>query len=106
MVFRYDRFGRGGDHTPFNQAGYAGVRLTTSPRTTRTSTPLPIRSPTPRSVHREGDPAERRGGGGTGPGATSAGRVSCRGDCCDDSGYTGYFPGSAGCYSSGFQRSR
>ncbi len=28
MVFRYDRFGRGGDHTPFNQAGYAGVRLT------------------------------------------------------------------------------
>ncbi len=29
MIFRYDRFGRGGDHTPFNQAGYAGVRFTT-----------------------------------------------------------------------------
>ncbi|HEY3861076.1 MAG TPA: M20/M25/M40 family metallo-hydrolase [Verrucomicrobiae bacterium] len=29
MVFRYDRFGRGGDHIPFNQAGYAGVRFTT-----------------------------------------------------------------------------
>jgi hypothetical protein len=29
MIFRYDRFGRGGDHTPFNQAGYAAVRFTT-----------------------------------------------------------------------------
>jgi hypothetical protein len=29
MVFRYDRFGRGGDHTPFNQEGYAAVRFTT-----------------------------------------------------------------------------
>jgi hypothetical protein len=29
MVFRHDRFGRGGDHTPFNEAGYAGVRFTT-----------------------------------------------------------------------------
>jgi Zn-dependent M28 family amino/carboxypeptidase len=29
MIFRYDRFGRGGDHTPFNQEGYAGVRFTT-----------------------------------------------------------------------------
>ncbi len=28
-VFRHDRFGRGGDHTPFNQEGYAAVRLTT-----------------------------------------------------------------------------
>jgi hypothetical protein len=29
MVFRHDRFGRGGDHTPFNQEGYAAVRVTT-----------------------------------------------------------------------------
>jgi Peptidase family M28 len=29
MVFRADRFGRGGDHTPFNQEGYTAVRLTT-----------------------------------------------------------------------------
>jgi len=29
MIFRYDRFGRGGDQTPFNQEGYAAVRLTT-----------------------------------------------------------------------------
>ncbi len=28
-VFRHDRFGRGGDHTAFNQEGYAGVRFTT-----------------------------------------------------------------------------
>ncbi len=29
MVFRSDRFGRGGDHTSFNQQGYAAVRITT-----------------------------------------------------------------------------
>jgi hypothetical protein len=29
LIFRSDRFGRGGDHTPFNQEGYAAVRLTT-----------------------------------------------------------------------------
>ncbi len=29
MIFRSDRLGRGGDHTPFNQEGYAAVRLTT-----------------------------------------------------------------------------
>lgn len=29
LIFRYDRFGRGGDHTPFNQQGYAAVRVTT-----------------------------------------------------------------------------
>jgi hypothetical protein len=29
LIFRYDRFGRGGDHTPFNEAGYAAVRITT-----------------------------------------------------------------------------
>ena len=28
-IFRYDRFGRGGDHISFNQQGYAGVRFTT-----------------------------------------------------------------------------
>jgi len=28
MIFRSDRFGRGGDHTPFNQEGYAAVRFT------------------------------------------------------------------------------
>ncbi len=28
-VFRADRFARGGDHTPFNQEGYAAVRFTT-----------------------------------------------------------------------------
>jgi hypothetical protein len=26
-MFRADRFGRGGDHTPFNQEGYAAVRF-------------------------------------------------------------------------------
>lgn len=30
LVFRHDRFGRGGDHTPFAQAGLAAVRLTTA----------------------------------------------------------------------------
>ena len=29
MIFRADRFGRGGDHTPFNQQRYAAVRITT-----------------------------------------------------------------------------
>jgi Peptidase family M28 len=29
MIFRYDRFGRGGDHSAFNDEGYAGVRFTT-----------------------------------------------------------------------------
>lgn len=29
LVFRHDRFGRGGDHTPFNAAGYAAIRITT-----------------------------------------------------------------------------
>ncbi len=29
MIFRHDRFGRGGDHTSFNQQGYAAVRFTT-----------------------------------------------------------------------------
>lgn len=29
LVFRHDRFGRGGDHTPFNAAGYAAIRMTT-----------------------------------------------------------------------------
>jgi len=28
LVARHDRFGRGGDHTPFNQRGFTGVRLT------------------------------------------------------------------------------
>lgn len=28
-VFRHDRFSRGGDHTPFNQEGYAALRVTT-----------------------------------------------------------------------------
>jgi len=28
MIFRADRFGRGGDHTPFNQQGFAAVRFT------------------------------------------------------------------------------
>jgi hypothetical protein len=28
-VFRSDRFGRGGDHTPFHDAGYAAIRFTT-----------------------------------------------------------------------------
>lgn len=30
LVGREDRFGRGGDHTAFNQVGYAGVRITES----------------------------------------------------------------------------
>jgi hypothetical protein len=29
LVFRADRFGRGGDHTPFNQQQYPAVRITT-----------------------------------------------------------------------------
>jgi hypothetical protein len=29
LVFRADRLGRGGDHTPFNQEGYPAVRITT-----------------------------------------------------------------------------
>lgn len=29
LVFRHDRFGRGGDHTPFNRVGYAAIRVTT-----------------------------------------------------------------------------
>ena len=29
LVFRPDRFARGGDHTPFDQSGYAAVRFTT-----------------------------------------------------------------------------
>ncbi len=28
LVFRRDRYGRGGDHSPFNEHGYAAVRLT------------------------------------------------------------------------------
>ncbi|MFO0954708.1 MAG: hypothetical protein U0835_26795 [Isosphaeraceae bacterium] len=28
LVFRRDRYGRGGDHIPFNERGYAAVRLT------------------------------------------------------------------------------
>jgi hypothetical protein len=30
LLARHDRFGRGGDHTPFNQRGIAGVRMTES----------------------------------------------------------------------------
>jgi hypothetical protein len=30
MIFRHDRFGRGGDHTAFNQEGFAAVRFTTA----------------------------------------------------------------------------
>ena len=29
LIFRYDRFGRGGDHSAFNQQAYAAVRMTT-----------------------------------------------------------------------------
>jgi hypothetical protein len=29
LIFRHDRFGRGGDQTAFNQQGYAGIRFTT-----------------------------------------------------------------------------
>ncbi len=29
LVFRHDRFGRGGDHSPFNAVGYAAIRVTT-----------------------------------------------------------------------------
>jgi hypothetical protein len=30
LMARYDRFGRGGDHTPFNQGGFTAVRITES----------------------------------------------------------------------------
>jgi len=29
LVFRHDRFGRGGDHSPFEAAGYPAIRITT-----------------------------------------------------------------------------
>jgi acetylornithine deacetylase/succinyl-diaminopimelate desuccinylase-like protein len=29
LVFRHDRFGRGGDHSPFNALGFAAIRITT-----------------------------------------------------------------------------
>ncbi|MBV9443888.1 MAG: hypothetical protein JO217_14495, partial [Acidobacteriaceae bacterium] len=29
LVFRHDRFGRGGDHSPFNAFGFAAIRITT-----------------------------------------------------------------------------
>lgn len=29
LVFRHDRFGRGGDHSPFNAQGFAAIRVTT-----------------------------------------------------------------------------
>ncbi|MBV8831360.1 MAG: M20/M25/M40 family metallo-hydrolase [Acidobacteriaceae bacterium] len=29
LVFRHDRFGRGGDHSPFNAFGFAAIRVTT-----------------------------------------------------------------------------
>ncbi|MFL6350969.1 MAG: M28 family peptidase [Bryobacteraceae bacterium] len=29
LIFRHDRFGRGGDHSPFNTAGYPAIRITT-----------------------------------------------------------------------------
>ncbi len=30
LVFRHDRFARGGDHTPFNQEGFTAVRITSA----------------------------------------------------------------------------
>jgi hypothetical protein len=33
LVFRQDRLGRGGDHSPFNQEGYAAIRFTTPEET-------------------------------------------------------------------------
>jgi len=30
LIFRQDRFGRGGDHSPFNAHGYAAIRFTTA----------------------------------------------------------------------------
>jgi hypothetical protein len=30
LIYRADRFGRGGDHTPFNREGFAAVRFTTA----------------------------------------------------------------------------
>ncbi len=51
LVFRSDRFGRGGDHTSFNQAGYPAVRFTTpvenyanqhSPTDTLANTSVPL----------------------------------------------------------------
>ena len=27
MIYRLDRFGRGGHHRPFNDLGYAGIRI-------------------------------------------------------------------------------
>jgi hypothetical protein len=30
LIFRHDRFGRGGDHTAFNEEGFAAVRFTTA----------------------------------------------------------------------------
>lgn len=57
MVFRRDRFLRGGDHTPFAERGFAAVRLTTASENTRISTQPRIRSRTLRCHTR---PAWRR----------------------------------------------
>jgi Zn-dependent M28 family amino/carboxypeptidase len=59
-VFRDDRCGRAGDHTPFDRAGYAAVRFTPLRRTSRISTTRQIHSRMPR-VHRAGCPRERSG---------------------------------------------
>ena len=48
LVFRHDRFGRGGDHSPFNALGYSAIRITTPSENFSINTPIPTRLPTPR----------------------------------------------------------
>ena len=40
LIARHDRFGRGGDHTAFNENGFAGVRITESNESNNLSGPL------------------------------------------------------------------
>ncbi len=102
LVFRQDRFGRGGDHTPFHLNGFAAVRFTTpaenlgiqhtekdnfanasAPYTTRVAkvnaaalASLAL-APQPPDVTRG---APREGGGGTSVSSANLGRGSSRYD--------------------------
>ena len=39
MIYRLDRFGRGGHHRPFNDAGFPGIRIMEDPRKLHATTP-------------------------------------------------------------------
>ncbi len=117
LVFRQDRFGRGGDHTPFHLNGFAAVRFTTPSENlgiqhtdkdnfTNASAPYATRvarvngaalaslalAPKPPDVTRG---APREGGGGTSVSSANLGRGSSRYDAVmmwksDDADVAGY----------------